>query len=142
MWSPLRTPDALSAVWRIVSRAKTREGSPGSLSVSGHPSLPAGASSARAELKPAVDERTVEAPLLEQFRHQIHRVALADATEIEPNAAGRRVYRKVSASISSDGSPVPIATSNAPSVRSYKCRAMRRHSSAASPTRALSPAVR
>ena len=90
MWSPLRTPEALSAVWRIDSRARTRDGSPGSLSVSGQPSQPAGGSSARAELKPAVDERAVEAPVLEQLRHQVHRVALADAAEIDAHAVGRR----------------------------------------------------
>ena len=37
-----------------------------------------------------MDERAVEAPVLEQFRHQIHRVALADAAEIDANAVGRR----------------------------------------------------
>ena len=37
-----------------------------------------------------MDERALEAPVLEQFRHQIHRVALADAAEIDANAVGRR----------------------------------------------------
>ena len=38
----------------------------------------------------AVHEGALEAPLLEQLRDQVHRVALADAAQIEPNAIGRR----------------------------------------------------
>ena len=38
----------------------------------------------------AVDEGALEAPLLEQLRHQVHRVALADTAEIDANAVGRR----------------------------------------------------
>ena len=95
MWSPLRTPEALSAVWRIESRAKTRDGSRGSLSVSGQPSRPAGGSSASGGAEAAVDERAVEAPLLEQLRHQVHRVALADAAEIDAHAVGRRAHHEV-----------------------------------------------
>jgi len=52
MWSPFRTPDALSAAWRIESRQKTREGSRGSLRVNGQPSAAACGSRATAELKP------------------------------------------------------------------------------------------
>ena len=95
MWSPLRTPDAPSAVWRIDSRASTRDGSPGSLSVSGQPSRPAGGSSASDRAEAAVDERALEAPLLEQLRHQIHRVALADAAEIDLHAARSRADDEV-----------------------------------------------
>jgi hypothetical protein len=48
----LRNPEAPRAVWRAASRESTREGSPGSLNVSGQPSWPAGGSSASTELNP------------------------------------------------------------------------------------------
>ena len=92
MWSPLRTPEALSAVWRIVSRAEHPRG----LARIAQRQRPAVGARRRLErerrAEAAVDERTVEAPFLQQLRHQIDRVALADATEIESDATGGRAH--------------------------------------------------
>ena len=90
MWSPFRTPDALSAAWRIESRAEDPRGLAG-IAQGQRPAVGArrrlqGDGGAEA----AVHEGALEAPLLEQLRHQVHRVALADAAQIEPNAVGRR----------------------------------------------------
>ena len=41
-----------------------------------------------------MDERAVEAPVLEQFRHQIHRVALAYPAEIDEDTAACRADQK------------------------------------------------
>ena len=94
MWSPLRTPEADNAVWRIERRASTRDGAPGSLNVSGQPSRPAGGSSARTELKPPWTSARSKSPLLEQFRHQVDRVALADAAQVDLHPVGRRANQE------------------------------------------------
>ena len=52
MWSPLRRPEALKAIWLADRPARTRDGSAGSVSVNGQPSPGAGGSSMSTELNP------------------------------------------------------------------------------------------
>ncbi len=94
MWSPLRKPEAPSAVWRTERRASTRDGAAGSLRVSGQPSRPAARLEREDGAEAAVDERDVQSPFLEQLRHQVHSVALADAAEIDLHAAFRRAHQE------------------------------------------------
>ena len=95
MWSPLRTPEAPSAVWRTERRASTRDGAAGIA----QRQRPAVAARRRLECEDgaeaAVDERALEPPLLEQFRHQIDRVALADAAEVDLHPVRRRANQEV-----------------------------------------------
>ena len=43
----------------------------------------------------AVDECDLQSPFLEQLRHQVHSIALADAAEIDLHAPFRRVHQEL-----------------------------------------------
>ena len=84
---PCARPTRPSAVWRTESRASTRDASRGSLSVNGQPPMSGRRLEREDRAEASVHERSLEAPVLEQLRHQIDRVALADAAEIDLHAA-------------------------------------------------------
>ena len=103
---------------------------PGSLSVSGQPSRPAGGSSARTELKPPWTSARLEAPTPRAVPPSDRPRSPCRCRRdrlCTPSVVARTT--KSSASSSSDGSPVPIERSNAPPVRSNRWRAITRHSS-------------
>ena len=115
----------------------------GALRVRGHPSRSGGGSRARTELKPPWTRRVSDLPLLQQLRHAVDRVALADAAEVEPDSPRLRARTaKSSGTRSRPPSPEPIEMSNAPPVRSYMRRAISRHSMVDGLTRVPCPADR
>ena len=127
MWSPLRNPDAPSAVCRTREAGEHPRRSRG-VAQGERPAVIAGGRLERQDgAEAAVDQRQREPPFLEQGCHPVDRVALADAPESIRTPPCART-RKSSGSSSSDGSPVPIDTSKAPPVRTNTCRAITRHS--------------
>ena len=76
-------------------RASTREDAPGSLSVKGQPVAASRRFQCKHRAESPVNQPPPKSPLLEQLGHDINRVALPDAAEVDLDSALRRTDDEV-----------------------------------------------